>query len=240
MIDDCSVLGVILARGGSKGLPRKNVCDLAGKPLIAWTIEAGHESKYLDRLILSSDDEEIMEVAEEYGCEVPFRRPAELAQDDTPSMDALLHAMDQVPEYDYVVLLQPTSPLRTAEDIDATIERCYQAGTPACVTVTETEKPPQWMYNLDDEARLEPVLDSDEAVTRRQEAPTTYVLNGAVYAARTDWLRETRDFVTDQTRAHVMSEMRSADMDTALDLAWCAFLKQKGFEGEGEDSSRWR
>ena len=224
MINDHSVLGVILARGGSKGLPRKNVRDLAGKPLIAWTIEAGHESEYLDRLILSSDDEEIMEVAEEYGCEVPFRRPAELAQDDTPSMDALLHAMDQVPEYDYVVLLQPTSPLRTSEDINATIKKCRESGAPACVTVTETEKPPEWMYTMNERERLEPVMKSDEMVTRRQEASTTYVISGAVYVAWTDWLRETRDFVTDRTRAHLMPEARSADVDTALDLAWCEFL----------------
>jgi len=225
MIDDHSVLGVILARGGSKGIPRKNVRNLAGKPLIAWTIEAGHESDYLDRLILSSDDEEIMEVAEEYGCEVPFRRPAELAKDDTPSMDALLHAMDQIPGYDYVVLLQPTSPLRTAEDIDATVERCYQTGAPACVTITETEEPPHWMYTVSDEQRLEPLLDPEEVVTRRQEAQTTYVLNGAVYVAQANWLREVGDFFTDETCAHVMPRGRSADVDTELDLEWCEFLK---------------
>ena len=132
--------------------------------------------------------------------------------------------MDQI-DHDYVVLLQPTSPLRTAEDIDATIERCHQTEAPACVTVTETDEPPQWMYTLSDEQRLEPMMDSDEAVTRRQQAPTTYVLNGAVYAARADWLRETKDFVTDRTRAHVMSRERSADVDTALDLAWCEFLQ---------------
>jgi N-acylneuraminate cytidylyltransferase len=144
MIDNHSVLGVILARGGSKGLPRKNVRDLAGKPPIAWTIEAGQEAEYLDRLILSSDDDEIMAVAKEYGCEVPFRGPDVLAEDDTSSMDALLHALDQVETYDYVVLLQPTSPLRTADDIDSTIARCHQNGGTACVTVIETDKPPQW------------------------------------------------------------------------------------------------
>jgi hypothetical protein len=103
--------------------------------------------------------------------------------------------MDQI-DHDYVVLLQPTSPLRTAEDIDATIERCHQTEAPACVTVTETDEPPQWMCTLGEEHELEPVMHSDEAVTRRQEAPATYVLNGAVYAALTDWLREEKDFVT--------------------------------------------
>lgn len=204
------------------------ICRIAetGKPLIVWTIEAAHESEHLDRLILSSDDEEIMAVAEEYGCEVPFERPEELAQDDTSSMDALLHAMDQVPDYDYVVLLQPTSPLRTSDDVDATIARCHETGAPACVTVTETDKPPQWMYTLGEENRMEPVMDHEEAISRRQDAPATYVLNGAVYVARSDWLRETRDFMTERTRAHVMPEARSADVDAKLDLKWCEFLKE--------------
>ena len=224
MISGNSVLGVILARGGSKGLPRKNVRDLAGKPLIAWTIEAGHESEYLDQLILSSDDEEIMEVAKEYGCEVPFRRPVELAKDDTLSMDALLHAMDQMPEHDYVVLLQPTSPLRTAEDIDATIERCHRMEAPVCVTVTETDEPPQWMYTLDDEERLEPVLDPDESVTRRQETPVTYVINGAVYVAGAEWLQEMREFLCEGTTAYEMPRQRSIDIDDEFDMIICKAL----------------
>jgi N-acylneuraminate cytidylyltransferase len=221
MIDGHSVLGVILARGGSKGLPRKNIRDLAGKPLIAWTIEAGHDSEYIDRLILSSDDDEIIAVAEEYGCEVPFQRPAELAQDDTPSMDALLHAMNQLPSYDYITLLQPTSPLRTASDINATIETCVKHGAPACVTVTETDKPPQWMYTLRDDHKLEPVLERDEAVNRRQDAPETYVLNGAVFVARSGWLRRRETFHGDETVAHVMPSEHSGDIDTKLDLEWC-------------------
>ncbi len=224
MIDGHSVLGVILARGGSKGLPRKNVRDLAGKPLIAWTIEAGHESEYLDRLILSSDDEEIKSVAEEYGCEVPFQRPAELAQDDTPSMDALLHAIEQVEPHDYVVLLQPTSPLRTADDIDATIAQCHESEAPACITVTETEKPPEWMYTLTDNHQLAPVMGSDERPIRRQDAPLTYAPNGAVYVANADWLVEKKSFLSGRTRAHVMPAERSADIDSKLDLEWCGFL----------------
>lgn len=224
MINGQSVLGVIPARGGSKGLPRKNVRDLAGKPLIAWTIEAGHDSEHLDRLILSSDDEEIVTVAEEYGCEVPFQRPAELAQDDTSSIDALLHALDQVESHDYVVMLQPTSPLRTADDIDATITRCHQNDGTACVTVTQTDKPPQWMYTLGEKNRLDPVMDRDDMITRRQDAPTTYVPNGAVYVAGTTWLRTHETFYTDATLGHPMPPERSADVDTAMDLAWCELL----------------
>lgn len=227
MIDGHSVLGVILARGGSKGLPRKNVRNLAEKPLVAWTIEAGHESEHLDRLILSSDDEEIMTVAEKYGCEVPFQRPANLARDDTPSIDALLHALARVEPHDYVVLLQPTSPLRTAEDIDATIARCHAEDAQSCVTVTETDKPPQWMYTLLDDYRLRPVLEQDERANRRQDAPKTYVLNGAVFVASPEWLRQHETFHTDETVAHIMPPERSVDIDTKLDLAWCEVLKDR-------------
>ena len=116
------VLAVIPARGGSKGLVRKNILDLAGIPLIAWTIEAAKRSKYIDRVVLSSDDDEIMAVAKHYGCEVPFRRPSALASDDAASLDVLFHAIEKVPGYDYVILLQPTSPLRTFTDIDSAFE----------------------------------------------------------------------------------------------------------------------
>lgn len=218
MTEDKRVLGVILARGGSKGLPRKNVLDLAGKPLIAWTIEAGLASTYIDRLILSSDDEEIMRVAEKYGCDVPFRRPDALAEDDTSSMDALLHALRQVPGYEYVALLQPTSPLRTSEDIDACIEKMYELGAPACISLTKTDKPPQWMYRLQEDDRFVPVFPEKERVTRRQDAAPTYVLNGAVYVAKTNWLVEHKTFKHDETVAYVMPSDRSVDIDDEVDL----------------------
>ena len=112
------VLGLITARGKSKGLPRKNVLPVGGKPLLAWTIEAGLEASSIDRLVLSSDDDEIMKVAIEYGCDVPFRRPDHLASDEAGSIQVVLHALEILPDYDFVVLLQPTSPQRSSEDID--------------------------------------------------------------------------------------------------------------------------
>src|ERR1039458_650454 len=118
MINDKTVLGVVPARGGSKGVPRKNIRMAAGKPLIAWTIEKALKSQYIDRLVLSSEDLEIMEVALRYGCDVPFRRPVELASDDTPGIAPVLHVLEKLPGYSYVALLQPTSPSRAAEDID--------------------------------------------------------------------------------------------------------------------------
>jgi CMP-N,N'-diacetyllegionaminic acid synthase len=119
MFEGKTILAIVPARGGSKGVPRKNIRLLAGKPLIAWTIDEAKKSRYIDRLILSSEDDEIIEVAREFGCEIPFKRPDELAQDDTPGIESVIHAINTLEEkYDFVVLLQPTSPLRTVEDID--------------------------------------------------------------------------------------------------------------------------
>lgn len=229
MIEGQDVLGLVLARGGSKGLPRKNVRELYGKPLIAWTIEAGLSSEHIDRLILSSDDLEIMRAAAKFGCEIPFRRPDELADDDTPTTAARVHAMNQIPDHDYTVLLQPTSPLRTAEDIDGAIRVCYD-NAPACLSITKADKPPHWMYRLDYDHRLNPILDHDGLVARRQDAPTTYVLNGAVYVAETKWLRDKGTFLGDGAAGYPMPKERSVDVDTARDLAWCEFMMQQRFK----------
>lgn len=225
MINGKSVLAIIPARGGSKGVPRKNIRDLAGKPLIAWTIEAARKSIYIDRLVLSSEDTEIIEVARSWGCEVPFVRPTELAQDDTPGIDPVLHALTELPGYDYVVLLQPTSPLRTTADIDGCIVHCEEKTAPACVSVTEPAHHPQWMFTLSDAEVLLPI--SEQRGVRRQDLPTVYALNGAVYVARTAWLFETRGFLGKGTHGYVMPSSRSIDIDTEQDIAFAACLLQQ-------------
>ena len=182
MIDGKSVLAIIPARGGSKGIPHKNLCEVAGKPLLVRTIEQGQGSALVDRLILSSDDPAIMETARSAGCEVSFERPAELASDSATTMDVLRHAMAEIGGgYDYVVLLQPTSPCRQPEDIDGCISRCMEAGAPACVSVAELDKPYQWMYRLDGQGRMAPLVPDAPQASRRQEARPGYYLNGAVY-----------------------------------------------------------
>lgn len=218
MIGGEKVLAVIAARGGSKGVPRKNLRPAGGRPLIAWTIEEGRKSRFIDRLIVSSEDQEIIEVARSWGCEAPFVRPVELAQDDTPGVDPVLHAIDALPGYELVVLLQATSPLRSAADIDGCLERCAEGRANACVSVTAAEESPYWMYTLGAGGRIQPLMDSKLAFTRRQELPQAYLLNGAVYVARCEWLRARRTFVTDETLAFVMPRERSLDIDTELDL----------------------
>ncbi|MBO8164301.1 MAG: acylneuraminate cytidylyltransferase family protein [Brevibacillus sp.] len=218
MIQGKSVLAVIPARGGSKGVPRKNIKPLSGKPLLAWTIEAAKQSSLLDRIVVSTEDEEIAKMAREFGAEVPFMRPQELAQDDTPGIDPVLHALEQLPSFDYVVVLQPTSPLREAVDIDSCIRMCVERNKPACVSVTLADKPPHWMYQLDEQSHLHPIVPQERAIARRQEAPPVFLLNGAVYVAQTEWVQNSRTFLTNETVAYAMPKERSLDIDTDIDF----------------------
>lgn len=217
MIDGKRVLGVIPARGGSKGIPGKNIFMIGGKPLIAWTIDAALESKYIDRLILSSDDDEIINVAKTLGCEVPFKRDMQLAADDTPGVDVVIDALNRCSGYDYVVLLQPTSPLRTTEDIDTSLEYCIQNNAPACVSVCKSQHSPYWMFTLDKSKHMTPLL-SENIPACRQSLPSVYVLNGAVYIARVEWLIDKKTFIASQTIAYEMLEERSIDIDTEFDM----------------------
>ena len=212
------VLALIPARGGSKGLPRKNILPLGGRPLIAWTIEAALQASCISRVVLSSDDDEIIAGALNHGCEVPFKRPSELASDTASSMDVVLHALNQLPGYEYVVLLQPTSPLRTAGDIDAAFTSMLEKQAPACVSVCPVDESPYWMYQLEGQSRLHSVLEAPQGVTRRQDLPDVYSLNGAIYIARVDWLQRQRNFVSADTVGHVMPKNRSIDIDSLGDL----------------------
>lgn len=216
MIHGKSVLAIIPARGGSKGVPRKNICPVAGQPLIAWTIEAARKSQYIDRLILSSEDAEIIEVAKAWGCEAPFVRPTELSQDDTPGIDPVLHALEALPGFDYVVLLQPTSPLRQVEDIDACIALCHERNAPACVSVTEPAHHPHWMFSMNADHQLHALFEKHAG--RRQDLPSVYTVNGAVYVARTVELTKSRSFLVEATVAYAMPDWRSMDIDTPYDL----------------------
>lgn len=228
MLNDKSILAIIPARGGSKGIPRKNIRDLAGKPLIAWTIEEAKKSKYIDRLILSSEDAEIISVANAWGCKAPFVRPVELSQDDTPGIKPVIHAISVLPEkYDYVLLLQPTSPFRCVADIDGCIAHCIQIDAKACVSVTEPEKNPYWMYLLDDKERLHPLIETAINFNRRQDLPKVYALNGALYVADCAWLLKTETFMSVETIAYKMPKERSVDIDSDADFRFAEFLMNR-------------
>ena len=187
--------------------------------MIAWSIKAAQRSKYIDRTVLSSDDENIIAVASDFGGDTPFIRPAELSTDTSNTVDALVHALDQMTKkYDYLVLLQPTSPLRITEDIDGAIKKCHDKGAPACVSGCEPTKSPYWMYYLDKGQKMKAVIDSEYITKQRQELPKVFAPNGAVFVAQVSWFRDNLTFYGPDTIAYIMPAERSIDVDTALDL----------------------
>lgn len=227
MIGNKKVLAVIPARGGSKGIPRKNIRQLKGKPLIAWTIETAKKSRFLDKIIVSTDDEEIASIAKQWGAEVPFLRPVELAQDDTPGIAPVLHAVQYFLDFEYVVLLQPTSPLRTTEDIDNAISLCDQKNSECCVSVTESKMIPEWLFRINERQMLETVSSEKQIPYQRQKAEKTYVLNGAVYVAKTKVLIEKKSFLTSETIPYIMPNIRSVDIDDIDDFLYCEYYFEK-------------
>ena len=224
MIDGQSVLAIVPARGGSKGIPDKNIRELGGKPLLAWTLEAAKRSRYIDACVVSTDSPQIAEVAKQWGGNVPFMRPAELAKDDTPGIEPVIHAIREVGGYDVVVLLQPTSPFRTAEDIDRCIEAYRTAGAVSVVSVTAVDKPLSWMFELDGNGTLRAALPESALSLRRQDSAQAYALNGAVYVSSCEAVMRLKTFIHDNTYGYVMPKKRSVDIDTPLDLLWAEFL----------------
>lgn len=223
------VLGLIPARGGSKGLPRKNVLEAGGIPLLAWTIRVAQQCHQLDRLVLSSDDDDIIEVARREGCDVPFRRPAALACDTASSADVVVHALEQLGHaYDAVLLLQPTSPLRQRCDLDAALGLFeQQSGTPGVVSVVEVPCPLALQYGMDASGTLRRLHPEAAAISRRQDAEAVVTPNGAIYLVGCDWFIQHRRFVGPQTQALLMPRDRSLDIDEPGDLEYLRYLCAK-------------
>lgn len=217
-----NILALVTARGGSKGLPRKNVLPLAGKPLIAWTIEAALGSRFISECVVSTDDAEIAGVARKAGALVPFMRPENLASDTASSIEVILHALEwaqsQSRRYDTLLLLQPTSPLRTKDDIDAALELFSAAGAKSCVSVCECVPPPHWSFTMDADNRLRQLIECPSTVTRRQDLPATFHVNGALYIENVDWLLAGKTLISNATLGYVMPRERSVDIDSALDF----------------------
>lgn len=230
------VLGVILARGGSKTVPRKNLRPLAGRPLIAYTLQAARESARLTRVICSTDDADIAALARQAGIEVPFVRPAVLAGDDTPSLPVVQHAVRALEQEGYradvVVLLQPTSPLRRAADIDAAVDLLLSSGADSVVSVVEVPHHfnPVSVLRIED-GRLVPYLPGEGVrVLRRQDKPQVWARNGAaIYVTRREVLLDEGTFFGRDCRPLVMNREDSVDIDDETDLVIAeALLERRG------------
>ena len=228
MYKNKKILAIIPARSGSKRLPNKNILNLAGKPLIAWTIEEAKKSKYIDKIVVSTDSEQIAEISTQYGAEIPFLRPAELAQDTTSSIDVIKYCLENIKEnFDYLMLLQPTSPLRTSEDIDNAIN-LLDENTLAVVSVCETEHSPLWSNTLPEDLSMENFLRPEVKNKRSQDLPKYYRLNGAIYIAEINYFYRYNSFFGHKTKALIMKQEHSIDIDTKLDFLFSEIIiKQK-------------
>jgi N-acylneuraminate cytidylyltransferase/CMP-N,N'-diacetyllegionaminic acid synthase len=224
-----TALGLVIARGGSKGLPRKNVRPLGGRPLIVHTIVAALACRGLARTVVSSEDAEILEVARGAGCPAPFVRPADLADDRSSTVAVTLHALDWLETHerftpDVVVLLPATAPLRGSEHIDGALEtlRAHEDAE-AVVAVTEPDYPPYWMLSLSD-GRLSWLFPEGGRVHRRQDLPRAYRPNGSIYAIRVPALRNQRTFYPRYTSGYVMAREVSVNIDSEMDFRLAELL----------------
>jgi len=235
--DVTTILGLIPARGGSKGLPGKNIRPLGGSPLVAHTIHCALRSGCFDRVLVSTDDRAIAEVARQCGAEAPWLRPQELAADDSPVIEAVLHALEwlerddeYVPEA--VALLQPTSPFRSVQTIRRGVE-LFRASGDSVVSVSVSPVHPYWCKRIDSAGFLGPFICGVEVPRSRQELPPAYVLNGVLYVARTSTLRRCRSFYGDRAHALVVSDQEGLDIDTPMDWDIAEFFWNRRTERDG-------
>lgn len=221
-------ISIIPARGGSKGLKKKNIINLKDRPLIAYTIEAALQSKFIDKVIVSTDDEEIAEVAKKYGAEVPFIRPKELATDTASSIDVVKHAISFLEvemglEVDCIVLLQPTSPLRTSFDIDKAVEAFFANKGTSLQSVSPATVHPYWIKTIIN-GELRDFIKDTPKYTRRQDLPEAYQLNGAIYICKRDLIFKENSLVGSNNIPYIMPADRSVDIDNKTDLKLAEFL----------------
>lgn len=226
------VLALIPARGGSQVIPRKNIKLLKGKPLITYAIEVALQSCFHPRVVVSTDDEEIATVARSAGAEVPFLRPTELAEDETPTFPVVQHALQWLEQHegyqpDLVVLLQPTSPLRKPEHINQGIKLLLQTNADSVVSVCEVEHSPYWMRVLDNDGRVKPFVETEREFLRRQDIPLVYRLNGALFITRRNSIINKGRLLGDDVRALIMAREDSIDIDNEVDFLLAELLLKR-------------
>jgi len=227
MYKDKTFLAIIPARGGSKRLPRKNVLDLSGKPLLAWSIEAGLKSQYINTVVVTSDDNEILGISKEFGAKT-IKRPEELASDTATTFDTIKHTIDNLEKYDYIVLLQPTSPLRTRKHIDEAIEILENKHADALISICEMDHSPLWSNTLPQDGNMNNFLRDEVLNKRSQDLGQYYRINGAIYICKMDKLLENKGFFLKKNIfAYEMDRKSSIDIDTELDFKFVEFFMKE-------------
>ena len=226
------VIAIIPARGGSKGLPGKNIKKMNDKPLIWYTINAAKKSKFVDKIIVSTDDEKIAKIAKVYKAEIPFMRPKELARDDSLAIDNYIYTIDRLnKEFKYniveFIILQPTSPLRTSLDIDNAIQIFMEKEANSVISVSETIHSPLWSKRIDEKGILRNYFDIKIGNKNRQEIEKAYMPNGAIFVFKFSLLKELYSYYSDKTYPYIMPLERSIDIDSKLDFEFAEYLMKK-------------
>ena len=227
------ILGATFARGGSKGIARKNIKELAGKPLIAYAIETALSIAMIDRFIVSTEDEEIAEVARSYGADVPFRRPNELATDDSSVLHAWRHAVETIEQQtgqkvDILLTIPATSPLRETQDVEKCLLKLLETDADAVITVTDADRNPYFnMVEFDAEENAKIVNKLADSIVNRQEAPKVYDITTVAYAVRTSYLRKAQSLMGGKVKAVIIPKERALDIDTPLDFEIAELLLEK-------------
>jgi N-acylneuraminate cytidylyltransferase/CMP-N,N'-diacetyllegionaminic acid synthase len=228
MTDKKKILCLMLARGGSKSLPNKNLMPLNGRPLIYYTIKAVQESGCFDRFVLTTDSGEIARVAKDLGVEVPFMRPRELARDDSLGVDVIVHALKWIEandgKYDYVQYIFPTAPLRTADDIRKGVEILLEKDADMVISVCEADHPRQWYNALPEDNSLRGFIKPEYFGKNRQDFPKAYRVNGSIYIGRWEIFYHRKNWFEQNTYAYIMPRERSIDIDSAIDLKLAELL----------------
>ena len=219
----------IPARGGSKGIPGKNIKLFAGKPLISWTINAASNCNLIDKVIVSTDHKETARISISYGAEVPFIRPKKLATDQSPIIDTIIHFLKTDPKVSEILLLQPTSPLRRVSDIKNIIQRKIDKSCNSIVSITEAYNHPHLCYKILKSDAISPLI-PNKKLKRRQELPKIYCLNGSIYLANRNFILEKNSFINEETIGYLMPKERSVDIDNIYDwiVAETLFKKLNG------------
>lgn len=227
------VLALIPARGGSKGLPGKNIRPLKGKPLIAWTILAAQKSKYLDKIVVSTDSQAVADVANAYGVFVPTLRPAALATDEATSLSLVEYIFNEYPDFEAMLLLQPTSPLRGSKDIDALLNLVMTKKAGACVSVNPIRSRPEYAVLINDNGTINFLEDKKTRVSRRQDLPPVYEINGAMYFFTREILCSKKSLVSEGAISYLMDEQDAIDIDTLDDFLYAEFIMTKRLSADG-------
>lgn len=226
-----NTLGIITARSGSKGVKDKNIRELSGKPLIAYTIESALQSQYIDEAMVSTDSDVYAAIAKEYGADVPFLRSGDNSSDTASSLDVVFEVLDEYQrcgrDFDNIILLQPTSPLRTYKNIDEAFELFYEKEADSVVSVCECEHSPLLSNTLSADLNMFGFI-KKEGNLRRQDLGKYYRLNGAIYISKINILRKIKSFYGKNSYAYVMGQRESVDIDAELDFEYTEFLMKKG------------